>query len=223
MKRIGVIICLAAVACLAWPTCRAADSPEASAGPVGEMPPLIFEGLGLEGFSGARSVAAALRQAGADRDPDADSAGLPLAVAVRGPSGSPSGREPVPLPLAAEVRSRIERFDIAAGLKADPSVIEQGPAGWTGRIGVSTERAAGSESFEVRTVVGRQGQTGMLRVEVGPRIERQLRRGTRFFIDGKAEAQAVRSRDSGWWAMPGTTTADGPGAVGVMARTGLIR
>jgi len=33
----------------------------------------------------------------------------------------------------------------------------------------------------------------------------------------------VRSHDGGWWALPGTTAADGAGMLGVMARTGLVR
>jgi hypothetical protein len=164
-------------------------------------------------------VAAALRQAGAveERDPE------PLKLAVRGPSGTPSQREPTPLPLAAEVRSRIERFDVAAGMRADPLLIQEGPAGWTGRIGLSAERETGSESLELRTILGRQGQASMLGVEVGPRIERRLPRGTRIFFDGTAEARAVRSRESGWWPASGTTAGDSMPTVGVMARTGLVR
>jgi hypothetical protein len=61
----------------------------------------------------------------------------------------------------------------------------------------------------------------MLGIEVGPRIERRLGRGMLFFIDGKAEARALRSPETGWWALPGTSTADG--MVGVTARTGLVR
>jgi hypothetical protein len=59
-------------------------------------------------------------------------------------------------------------------------------------------------------------------VEVGPRVERRLRAGATFFIDGKAEAQAMRSVETGWWSLPGNST-DGSSMVGVMARTGLVR
>ena len=45
---------------------------------------------------------------------------------------------------------------------------------------------------------------------------------TTFFIDGKAEAQAARSVDDGWWSMPGAAT-DGSSMVGIGARTGLVR
>jgi len=199
--------------------CLPAFAADGAVSPPGEPPPVVFEGLGLEGFDGARSVAAALRQAGAveDRDPE------PLKLAIRGPSGTPSPREPTPLPLAAEVRSRIERFDVAAGMRADPLLIQEGPAGWTGRIGVSAERETGSESLELRTILGRQGQASMLGVEVGPRIERRLPRGARVFFDGTAEARAVRSRESGWWPASGTTAGDSMPTVGVMARTGLVR
>jgi hypothetical protein len=57
---------------------------------------------------------------------------------------------------------------------------------------------------------------------VGPRVERRLRRGATFFIDGKAEAQAMRSAETGWWSMPGTSTG-GASMMGVMARTGVVR
>jgi hypothetical protein len=182
-----------------------------------EPPPVIFEGFGLEGFAGAGSVASALRRTGAQAKTTTDE--LPkLDIKVRGPTG----REAANAPLAAEVRSRIERFDIAAGMRADPTVIQEGPATWTGRIGMKNERDEGSESLELRTTLGRWHDNGSLGLEVGPRIERRLGRAT-FFIDGKAEARAVRTEDTGWWALPGTSAADGAGMVGVTARTGLVR
>jgi hypothetical protein len=183
-----------------------------------EPPPVIFEGFGLEGFAGTGSVAAALRRTGATRRSTADDV-LPLDVNVRGPSGANAAASP----LAAEVRSRIERFDIAAGLRADPTVIQEGPASWTGRICMKNERDEGSEVFELRTTLGRWHDNGSLGLELGPRIERQLGRRTTFFIDGKAEARAVRTEDTGWWALPGTSAADGAGMVGVTARTGIVR
>jgi len=180
-------------------------------------PPVVFEDLGLAGFSGAGSVAVALRQAaGPSRDDDAP---IPLDFAVRGPSGSTTATSP----LAAEVRSRIERFDVAAGFRASPEVLRDGPAHWTGRIGLKSEGEHGLASLEVCTTLGRWDTDGRLGVEVGPRIERRLRHGTVFFIDGKAEAQAVRAQDGGWWALPGTSAAEGAGMLGVMARTGLVR
>ena len=91
----------------------------------------------------------------------------------------------------------------------------------TGRIGMKAEHEKGSEGIELRTLVGRRNEAGLLGIEVGPRIERRLRRGMMFFIDGKAEARALRGQDTGWWALPGTSAADG--MVGVTARTGLVR
>lgn len=183
-----------------------------------EAPPVIFEGFGLEGFAGSGSVAAALRRSGAATPPPSD--GMPkLDLKVRGPTGS----EAVNAPLAAEVRSRIEQFDVAAGLRADPTVIQEGPASWTGRIGMRNEWDEGSEAIEFRTTIGRWQNNGSLGVEIGPRIERKVGRRATFFIDGKAEARAVRAEDSGWWALPGTSAADGAGMVGVTARTGLVR
>jgi hypothetical protein len=184
-----------------------------------DAPPVIFEGFGLESFTGSGSVGAALRQTGAMGRPGADQSPLKLDVKVRGPSGSGA----VNTPLAAEVRSRIERFDIAAGMRADPTVIQEGPASWTGRIGMKNDWDEGSEAIELRTTIGRWQDNGSLGIEVGPRIERRLGRRTTFFIDGKAEARAVRTEDTGWWALPGTSTADGMGMVGVTARTGLVR
>jgi len=183
-----------------------------------EPPPVIFEGFGIEGFAGAGSVASALRRTCAQTKMSTDE--MPkLDLNVRGPTG----REAANSPLAAEVGSRIERFDIAAGVRADPTVIQEGPATWTGRIGMTNERDEGSEALELRTTLGRWHDNGSLGLEVGPRIERRLGRRTTFFIDGKAEARAVRAEDTGWWALPGTSAADGAGMVGVTARTGLVR
>lgn len=182
-------------------------------------PPVVFEGFGLDSFSGAGSVAAALREADTGQPQDEWRDGIPpLDLAVRGPSGK---GDAMALPLAAEVRSRIDAFDVAAGLQADALAVQEGRADWTGRIGMKAEHDSGSEGIELRTLIGRRAETGMLGIEVGPRIERRLGRGMLFFIDGKAEARALRSQDTGWWALPGTSTADG--MVGVTARTGLVR
>lgn len=205
-----LLVAIAATAALGSSSLPGIEPPEA--------PPVVFEGFGLEGFTGAGSVAAALRRSGAADRPAADEP-LKLDVNVRGPSGS----QPANSPLAAEVRSRIERFDVAAGLRADPNVIQEGPATWTGRIGVKNEWDRGYEALELRTTIGRWQDNGSLGIEVGPRIERRLGRRMTFFIDGKAEARAVRTEDTGWWALPGTSAADGAGMVGVTARTGLVR
>jgi hypothetical protein len=110
---------------------------------------------------------------------------------------------------------------VAAGLQADAHAFQEGRADWTGRIGMKAEHDAGSEGIELRTLIGRRAESGLLGIEVGPRIERRLRRGMVLFIDGKAEARALRSPERGWWALPGTSTADG--MVGVTARTGIVR
>lgn len=180
---------------------------------------VAFDGFGLGAFSGAGSVAAALRQTKALGE-RRESGPLPVDLAVRGPTGNLATP---PTPLATEVRSRIERFDVAAGVRVDPTVVDAGPAHWTGRIGLKSEGEKGVAALELRTTVGRWRTDGRLGVELGPRLERRLRHGATFFIDGKAEAQAIRSPDGGWWALPGTAAADGAGMVGVTARTGLIR
>jgi hypothetical protein len=204
-----------AAALFAAPVVACAGDADAPVAP----PPVAFEGFGLDGFSGAGSVAAALREAAASQPPEEWRDGIPpLDLRVRGPSGR---GEASALPLAAEVRSRIDAFDVAAGFQADSRAVQEGRADWTGRIGMKAEHEKGSEGIELRTLIGRRQESGLLGIEVGPRIERRLRRGMVFFIDGKAEARALRSQDTGWWALPGTSTADG--MVGVTARTGLVR
>jgi hypothetical protein len=183
-------------------------------GSVFEPPAVVFEGFGLEGFAGARSVAAALRRSGATRQDD----DVKVGVNVRGPSA----RGTVNGPMAAEVCSRIQRVDLAAGLRANPARIAEGPACWEGRIGVANEHDDGREALELRTTLGHWQRDGSLGIELGPRIERQLRKGTTFFVDGKAEARALRAQDSGWWALPGTS-ADASGMLGFTARTGIVR
>jgi len=183
--------------------------------PAVDPPAVVFDGFGLEGFTGARSVAAALRRSGATRHDDDD---VKVAVNVRGPSA----RGVVNGPMAAEVCSRFQRVDLAAGLRANPARIAEGPACWEGRIGVANERDDGREALELRTTLGHWQRDGSLGVEVGPRIERQLRKGTTFFVDGKAEARAIRAEDTGWWALPGTS-ADASGMLGFTARTGIVR
>jgi hypothetical protein len=174
--------------------------------------PLAFEGLGLGDFTGAESVAAALRSLDADA---AQTKARALRVAVQGPGG----RDQQSAPLAAEVRSRLEGVDVAAGMLADPDVVWEGPTRWTGRIGVSSNRPTGRESLELRTVLGRNGEAGLLGLELGPRLERRFEDGMTIFLDGKAEAQAMRSAETGWWTLP--TPGGAGGAVGVAARTGL--
>jgi hypothetical protein len=165
-----------------------------------------FTDLGLAGFEGDGSIAAALRRAGDVRAEQDESQQILPGLELRGLSVQGPNQRDLQSPIAAEVRSRIDRFDVAAGV----------------RIGLSNERADGSERLELRTTLGRRSEGSMLGVEVGPRLERRLRRGATFFIDGKAEAQAARSVDGGWWSMPGTAT-DGSSMVGVGARTGLVR
>jgi hypothetical protein len=177
-----------------------------------------LRGAGAGRFQGAGSVAAALRQVGtAPIDP----AKPPLeftGIAVRGPTGP----QATPGPLAAELRSRVDRFDVAAGLLADPAVIDEGPSRWTGRIGLANDRDGGRESLEVRTMLAPGHERSLIGVAVGPRVERRLGKGITFFLDGQAEAQALRPAESGWWTLPGTSTSDLT-MLGVTARTGLVR
>jgi hypothetical protein len=182
-----------------------------------EPPPVIFEGLGLGDFEGTGSVASALHQSS-----DRPSTGQPWlefkGIDVRGPSGP----DAAPTPMVAEVQSRIDWIDVAAGVTADPERFREGPSRWTGRIGLSHDRESGSESLELRTMLLPSETASMVGVAVGPKIERRLRRGLTVFIDGQAEAQAFRPADAGWWSLPGV--ADGSLAtLGLTARTGIVR
>ena len=182
---------------------------------------VVFDGLGLEDFAGADSIASALRGIEADAHPAELPLGVPVDMLVRGPSGRGNGSDP----LAAELKSRIEGIDLTAGMQADPTVIQDGPAKWVGGLGVSSDHELGREVLELKTSLGRSQQVGILGVEVGPRIERRLRGGTVFFLDGKAQAQARRSADTGTWVLPRLAEqgTGGAGMVGVTASTGLVR
>lgn len=181
-------------------------------------PPPSFTGLGLGDFEGDGSIAAALRRSGGGTAAAAESPvpGLEFrGLMVRGPN-----RADMLSPIAAEVRSRIECFDLAAGVLATQDGIAEGPTQWMGRIGLASERPDGSERIELRTTLGSRETGGHLGLEIGPRLERRLPRGATIFLDGKAEAQAARDVVGGGWLLPGT---DGVGMLGVAARAGLVR
>jgi hypothetical protein len=198
--------------------CLAAGLALPAVAPAAEPGPVVFEGFGLADFTAGGSIAAELDRLEAASERESLGRIPALTVAMQGAVG----RDAPPTPLTAELRSRIDRFDVAAGLVADSTVVAEGPARWMGRVGLSNDHVAGRESVEVRTMVGNNAEWGLLGVEVGPRVERRLRAGATFFIDGKAEAQAMRSVETGWWSLPGNST-DGSSMVGVMARTGLVR
>lgn len=180
-------------------------------------PPVAFEGFALADFQGAESVAAALDDCAAEPHPPEGILEF-KGIDVRGPNG----QDAVPAPMAAEVRSRIDGIDVSAGVAANPERLDAGPSQWTGRIGVSSDRDSGSESFELRTMLAPCEMANIVGVAAGPRFERRFRRGLTIFIDGQAEAQAMRSTDASWLPVPGG--ADGSLAtLGVTARTGFVR
>ena len=168
----------------------------------------------IHDFDGVASLAASLRKSDFEVDDEAERLGL----VVKGPTAPEQAQQPV----LAQIKSRIEGIDITAGMQADRSMIREGPAQWVGGLGMAAEHDLGRHSIELRTTVGQNDQWGAIGLEVGPRLERRLPGGLLFVIDGKAEAQAARSVDGGWWSMPGTAT-DGSSMVGVGARTGLVR
>ena len=183
--------------------------------------PIVFDGLGLDDLRGGDSIASALRAIETDSQSEELPLGMPLDVLVRGPSGRGNGSDP----LAAELKSCVDGFDLTAGLQADPAVIQDGPAKWVGGVGLTSDHDLGREVLELKTSLGRNQQAGILGVEVGPRIERRLRGGSVFFLDGKAQAQARRSTETGTWMMPRLAEQGqgGSGMVGVAASTGLVR
>ena len=183
--------------------------------PVAPSP--VFTGFGLGDFAGEESIAAALRRSGGGTAPQES---VVPGLEFRGLSVQGPNRGDMLSPIAAEVRSRIDRFDVAAGVQATQDGIAAGPSEWIGRIGLANERPEGSERIELRTTLHSRDTGGLLGLEIGPRLERRLRRGATFFLDGKAQAQAARDVAGNAWLLPGT---EGTGALGVAARAGLVR
>jgi hypothetical protein len=222
MRRTMLLLGLCATA---WaPAAGRAENPAdaAVAVPTAEPAPVVFDGFGLEAFEGAGSIASALDGLDATDAGGGLLPGVPVNVLVKGPNGRTAGTND---PLAAELKSRIDGISLSAGMQADPTKIEEGPAKWVGGLGFSSDHALGKDILELRTSLGRGQQVGLLGLEVGPRIERRLRGGSVFFLDGKAQAQASRSPETGSWALPGRVDQGlgGPSSVGVAASTGLVR
>jgi hypothetical protein len=177
-----------------------------------EMPPVVFEGFGLGDFKGPGSIAGTMRRA----VPSAEASALPLDIVVRGPSGAGDSSER----LATELRSRVSALDVSAGVVATPAVVHEGLTRWIGGMKVQSDHDAGREVIELRTSLTQSETMGVFGIELGPRIERRLRRGAVLFLDGKAQAQAFKSAETGTWTLPGDTS---NAVVGVTARTGLQR
>lgn len=199
---------MAIVACLAATAVAEPPAPIA-------MPPVVFEGFGLGDFKGPGSIAGAMRRA----VPSTDAPALPLDIIVRGPGGS-SGSGAPSEPLATELRSRISVLDVSAGVVATPDVMHEGLTRWIGGLKLESDHDAGREVLELRTTLTQAQTTGVFGIELGPRIERRLRRGAVLFLDGKAQAQAFKSAETGTWTLPGDTS---DAVVGVTARTGFQR
>jgi len=216
LKRPLIAILTGMAAAYGWAEGRASA---AEAVPLRVVPPpVVFEGFGFDGFRGSGSIAAALRDVGAAGEQPEAPLGLPVDVVVKGPSG----RDRVADPLAAELKGRLEGLDLVAGMQADATMVEEGPRKWVGGLRMSHAHGAGREVLELRTSLGRHQQAGVLGLEVGPRIERRLRGGLTVFLDGKAQAQARRSAETGDWMMPRLAGENG-GMLGVSASTGLTR
>lgn len=172
-------------------------------------------------LSGDGSVAEVLRQFEAEQARErAGLLHLPgitvRELSVQGPVGRGE-----PGPLAAELRTRVRHFDVAAGVRAEQRQTAFEPAEWSGRLGVAHEHPAGRDAFEMRTSLAGRETGNVLGIELGPRLERRLRRGATFFIDGRAAAEAARP-EHGWRSLPAAAE-DGSTTVGVSARTGITR
>ena len=214
MRRVTwILLTLAALACG-----RVDAEPVAA---TATTTPVVFDGLGLDDFKGVDSAASALRGIESDSHAADLPLGVPFDMLVRGPSGRGTSSDS----LAAEVSSRIDGIALTAGMQADPTVIQDGPAKWVGGLGLSSDHALGREVLELKTSLGRSQKAGILGVEIGPRIERRLRGGMLIFLDGKAQAQAQRSADTGEWMLPrlAEQEAGAAGTVGVTASTGVVR
>ena len=186
---------------------------DASAPRRSEVPPVVFEGFGLEGFSGSGSITGLMRRSMSAKPPEA----IPFDVKVRGPSGKSGSTQP----LTTELHSRIRDLDVSAGVITTPDVIQDGLTRWVGGLRFESEHVDGREVIEFRTFLLSTDVKDVVRIQVGPRIERRLRRGAILFFDGKAEAQAKQSAETGIWSLPGGDTRDT--MVGVTARTGIRR
>jgi hypothetical protein len=175
--------------------------------PVADVPPVVFDGFGFDAGCATPPL---------DMAPATPPSVVPLDILVRGPTGRDVAAEQ----LATEIRSRIESLDVSAGVVATRGSIHDGVAAWTGGVALAAEHEMGRDVIELRTSLAPARQAGVLGIEVGPRIERRLRRGTVLFFDGKAEAKTQRSVETGGWLLPGDAA---EGMVGVAARTGLTR
>jgi len=179
----------------------------AAAGAVAEPPRDPLPAAPSPGPGIDESIAAALQRVEAERArEDVGLLRLPgitvQELAVTAPAGTDG-----PTALSAELRTRVQQLDLAAGVRAEQRTTAIEPAEWSGRVGVVNDHAAGREAFELRTSLGSR--------------EAGLRRGATFFIDGRAAAQAARP-EQGWWSLPGAA-GDGSTTVGVTARTGIAR
>ena len=178
-----------------------------------DMP--VVEDFQFHDFAGASSLAAALRKSDLDVGQEAAALGL----VVKGPTKPEHAQQPV----LTEVRGRIEGVDVTAGMQADRSMIREGPAQWTGGLGMAAEHEAGRNAIELRTSLGQNEQWGVVGLEVGPRFERRLPGGILFILDGKAEARSLPTNSQfGGDSLPGRDR-DGLSLIGLTGRTGLVR
>lgn len=198
--------------------------------------PLPFDGLGLDGFDGTRSIAQELRQWQAARHVEES---WNLGMTVAGPGGTTAaattaatttrlgvGQVP-PSPLKATVKSKVQGLDVQAEMNGDAEAIRSGQARWIGGVGMATEGNHGRAELALRTSVRYAEAARLIGFELGPRYERSLPGGLTFFLDGTAQAETAPSSAQRVWTPPVSAfegaNAIGFGSLGIAGRTGIVR
>jgi len=211
----GPAAALAAAVALAAGSARAHDT----------EPPIPFEPVEFERLEGVGDIGSELGKIERARQRQA---GIDLAVVVRGPgsveregASMPRLLDIDPGPLRATVEGHIGGLEVSAGMLADEQVVVEGVSNFVGGVRLATADDFGSREIRLRTRLQQSQEQSRVAVELGPRFERRLPGGFTFILDGTAEAQAVRSRESRLWAVPGGE--EGLGSLGLSGRTGLMR
>lgn len=149
---------------------------------------VAFEGFGLDFETGGTGIAKVLRGFPSGHEPPADL--LPVDLIVTGPPSSRAGRGA----LAAEIGQQFSFLNVAAGVLADREAIFAGPSGWTSRVSMAFENETTSGAVELRTQLRQTDTLRTVGIELGPRLEQQLPRGMKLFLEGSAEARTQYDR-----------------------------
>lgn len=149
---------------------------------------IAFEGFGLDFETGGTGIAQVLRRFPSGDEPPTDA--LPVDLIVTGPPSSQAGRGA----LSAEIGQQFSFLNVAAGVLADREAIFAGPSGWTSRVSMAFENETTSGAVELRTQLRQTDTQRTVGIELGPRLEQQLPRGMKLFLEGSAEARTQYDR-----------------------------